>query len=100
MIINAIRPRLHRQRYTVTRIKWNPCVSGYMNSPNNEHWSANKPNTVHEVSYHDSKTGVWCAIPRRHITGTIFFKVWDPFYSGNPVEHLSAHRLMVSAELF
>jgi hypothetical protein len=92
MIINAIRPRLHRQRYTVTRIKWN--------SPNNEYWSAKKPNTVHEVSYHDSKTGVWCAIPRRHITGIIFFKVWDPFYSGHPVEHLSAHRLKVSAELF
>ncbi|PNF34202.1 hypothetical protein B7P43_G17545, partial [Cryptotermes secundus] len=48
-------------------------LSGYVNSQNNRIWSSENPNVLHEKPLHCQKIGVWCAVSRRRIVGSIFF---------------------------
>jgi len=48
-------------------------LSGYVNSLNTHKWATEHHHEIHEVPLHSEKTGVWCAISRRHIIGPIFF---------------------------
>ena len=48
-------------------------LSGYVKSQNTHLWATEHPHEIHEVPLHLEKTGVWCAISRRHIIGPIFF---------------------------
>lgn len=48
-------------------------LSGYVNSQNSRLWSAVNPFEIHEQPLHSLKVGVWIAMSRRRIIGSIFF---------------------------
>ena len=47
-------------------------LSGSVNSQNSRLWSSDNPHSFHETLLHDKKVGVWVAISRRRIVGSIF----------------------------
>jgi hypothetical protein len=48
-------------------------LSWYINAQINRYWSSINPKQTFEVSLHDQKIGVWCAITASRIVGPIFF---------------------------
>ena len=48
-------------------------LSGYFNLKNSRLWSSDNPHSLHETPLQDKKVGVWVAISRRRIVGSIFF---------------------------
>jgi hypothetical protein len=64
--------------------KTEPCVCGYVNSQNNRYWPTNKPNIIHEVPLHDSKTGVWVRnFKKANYWTNLFQSLVFKFYSGH-----------------
>jgi len=49
-------------------------LSGYVNTQNTRLWLSENPHALHEKPLHDQKLGVWVAISRRRIVGSLFFK--------------------------
>ena len=48
-------------------------LSGYINSQNTHYWSADNPKETLELSLHDAKIGVWCAVSGQGVVGSTFF---------------------------
>jgi hypothetical protein len=59
-------------------------LRGHVNSQNNRHWSAENPGVIHELSLHDEKIGVWCAMNARRVIGPIFYD-----YTFNAVRYVN-----------
>lgn len=49
-------------------------LKGNVNSLNNIYWCSENPSVVPEVSSHDPKVGVWCAVSARKVIGPVFFE--------------------------
>ena len=48
-------------------------LSGYINSQNTHYWSTDNARERLEVSLHDAKIGVWCAVSGQLVVGPTFF---------------------------
>lgn len=66
-------------------------LSGHVSTQNNRHQWADNPVLLHEVLWHDIKTGAWCAVSAAIIIWSIFFmdtvslewyigKIMSPFF--------------------
>jgi hypothetical protein len=49
-------------------------LSGYVNTQHTRLWSSENPYAVHEKRLHDQKLGVWVAISRQRIVGSLLFE--------------------------
>jgi len=49
-------------------------LSGYVNTQNYRKWITENPHNYTETPLHPQKIGMWCAISRRRIIGTLFFE--------------------------
>jgi len=41
-------------------------LGGQVNSQNSQYWSAENPRLIHELLFHDEKTGIWWTANARH----------------------------------
>jgi hypothetical protein len=52
-------------------------MNGRVNTQNDRYWSTENPHLLHEISHHDVKVGVWCALNARRIIDLRVF--WTQF---------------------
>jgi hypothetical protein len=100
-------------------------MNGHVNTQNNRYWSTENPFLQHEIPLHKVIVGVWCALSKRRIIGSIFFmgtvnsdrcvgqimqlfftrltnkgKVYGQFQQDSTTAHTATHSMHALREVF